>query len=272
VCCWNARHADIVVRHRRSWHSTTARRQRRKTPAATYRPTCEINDVRIVAEAETFELHRAEPFPHDVLTYKPTRCVLCSVLSRHLFGEGIPNQESNPHSVQTGEIFPKKFKSQLLLQKKTRSFHRPIESLIIGLYKTEAIVALYHWYKSMQSVVNACVSSIYSVHCVTAYLYNRLQSVLNAAARSIAGLRHYRHIRQFSLVEGPGAYSVQAGDNRKSFTERYGSSYLAADLCCLSDIPSRRRLRSSLTDQLDVHQSQCSTVGDRTFTVAGARL
>ena len=49
--------------------------------------------------------------------------------------------------------------------------------------------------------------------------------------------------------------------------------YLAADLCRLSDLPSRRRLRSSFTDQLDVgRQSQCSTVGDRAFAVAGARL
>ena len=40
----------------------------------------------------------------------------------------------------------------------------------------------------------------------------------------------------------------------------------------LSDMPSRRRLRSSLTDQLDVRQSQCSTVGDRAFAVAGARV
>ena len=48
--------------------------------------------------------------------------------------------------------------------------------------------------------------------------------------------------------------------------------YLAADLRRLSDMPSRRRLRSSLTDQLDVRQSQCSTVGDGAFAVAGARL
>jgi len=52
-------------------------------------------------------------------------------------------------------------------------------------------------------------------------------------------------------------------------------SYLAADLRRLSDVPSRRRLRSSLstlTHQLDVRQSQCATVGDRTFATAGARL
>jgi len=48
--------------------------------------------------------------------------------------------------------------------------------------------------------------------------------------------------------------------------------YLAVDLRRLSDMPSRRRLRSSLTHQLDVRQSQCAAVGDRTFAVAGARL
>jgi len=35
---------------------------------------------------------------------------------------------------------------------------------------------------------------------------------------------HHWHTRQFQLVEGSAAYSVQAGDNRLSFTEQYGSS------------------------------------------------
>jgi len=48
--------------------------------------------------------------------------------------------------------------------------------------------------------------------------------------------------------------------------------YLAADLRRLSDMPSRRCLQSSLTDQLDVRQPQCSTVGYRAFAVAGAPL
>jgi len=42
--------------------------------------------------------------------------------------------------------------------------------------------------------------------------------------------------------------------------------YLASDLRRLSD------MRSSLTHQLDVRQSLCATVGDRTFAIAGARL
>ena len=58
-----------------------------------------------------------------------------------------------------------------------------------------------------------------------------------------------------------------------SFTERYGSSLPGCRILrSLFDMPSTRRLRSSLTDQLDVRQSQCSTVGDRAFAVAGARL
>jgi len=48
--------------------------------------------------------------------------------------------------------------------------------------------------------------------------------------------------------------------------------YLASDLRRLSDMPSRRRLRSSLTHQPDVRQSLCATVGDRTFAIAGAWL
>jgi len=49
-------------------------------------------------------------------------------------------------------------------------------------------------------------------------------------------------------------------------------SYLAADLQRLSNMPSRRRLQSSLTHQLDVPQLQCITVGDRAFAVTGAQL
>jgi len=40
----------------------------------------------------------------------------------------------------------------------------------------------------------------------------------------------------------------------------------------LSEMPSRRRLQSSLTHQLDVHQSQCATVGDRAFATATVPL
>jgi len=108
------------------------------------------------------------------------------------------------------------------------------------------------------------------------YLYSRLQSVLNAAARSIAGLR-----RSDQITDTLGSFHWLRASERVQFklaTIVYRSlngtapSYLATDLRRLSDMPSSRRLRSSLTHQLDVPQSQCITVGDCTFAVAGARL
>ena len=96
---------------------------------------------------------------------------------------------------------------------------------------------------------------------------NRLQSVLNAAARSIAGLRRYDHI-----TDTLASFHWLKVPERIQFKLATAPRYLAADLRRLSDMPSRRRLRSPLTDQLDVRQSQCSTVGDRAFAVAGARL
>jgi len=111
-----------------------------------------------------------------------------------------------------------------------------------------------------------------------AYLYNRLQSVLNAAARprSIAGLRRSDHITDtlatFHWLKVPERIQFKLATIVYRSLNGTAPRYLAADLRRLSDIPSRRRVRSSLTDQLDVRQLQCSTVGDRAFAVAGARL
>jgi len=46
--------------------------------------------------------------------------------------------------------------------------------------------------------------------------------------------------------------------------------YLASDL--LADLDDRRRLRSSLTDALNVPSTRLSTVGDCAFPVAAARM
>jgi len=88
---------------------------------------------------------------------------------------------------------------------------------------------------------------------------------------------HHCHTRQFPLVEGPGACSVQAGDNRLSFTEWYGSTLPGCRSApFVRQTTSRRRLRSSLTDHLDVRQSQCSSVQlletGRLLRLVGARL
>ena len=104
-----------------------------------------------------------------------------------------------------------------------------------------------------------------------------VQSVLNAAARSIAGLPRSDHITDtlasFHWLKAPERIQYKLATVVYRSLNGTAPSYLAADLWRLSDMPSRRRLRSSLTHQLDVRlQSQCATVGDRTFATAGARL
>ena len=48
--------------------------------------------------------------------------------------------------------------------------------------------------------------------------------------------------------------------------------YLASDLQRVADFGDRRRLRSSLTDALNVPSTRLSTVGDCAFPVAAARV
>ena len=88
-----------------------------------------------------------------------------------------------------------------------------------------------------------------------AYLYNRLQSVLNAAAQSIASLRRSDHITDtlasFHWLKVPERIQF------KLVTIVYRSlNGTAADLRRLSDMPSRRRLRChSLTSSMSVIRS-----------------
>jgi len=79
---------------------------------------------------------------------------------------------------------------------------------------------------------------------------NRIES------RSFAG----PYTRQFPLVEGTRAFQLKLATIVYSSLNGMAPYYLAADLHPLSDMLSRRRLRSSLTNQLDVLQSQCLTV------------
>ena len=48
--------------------------------------------------------------------------------------------------------------------------------------------------------------------------------------------------------------------------------YLASSFTCVADMLHRRRLRFASTDRLDVPTCRLSTVGDRAFPVAGAKV
>ena len=111
-----------------------------------------------------------------------------------------------------------------------------------------------------------------------ACLLNRLQSVLNATARSIAGLRRSEHI-----TDALASIHWLRAPERVKFTlavivyrALHGTSpqYLSDRLQYVADLPTRRRgrLRSSTSSLLGVRPSRRVTVGDRSFTAAGPRL
>jgi hypothetical protein len=109
-----------------------------------------------------------------------------------------------------------------------------------------------------------------------AHLIRRFQSAMNAAARSIANLRLSEHIT--TTLAGLHWLRVSERNDFKlaTMTSRslHGAapSYLSCDLCRLADIPSRRRLRSSASNALDVPPTRLSSVGDRMFAVAASCL
>ena len=107
-------------------------------------------------------------------------------------------------------------------------------------------------------------------------LLDRLQSVMNAAARLVCSARkcdhvtpllcdlHWLRIRQ--RIEYKLAVLV--------YRCLHGTapSYLVAGLHRVADIESRRRLRSASTSALNIQPARHSTIGDRAFPVAAARV
>ena len=109
-----------------------------------------------------------------------------------------------------------------------------------------------------------------------AYQYDRLQSVLNAAARSIAGLRRSDHISDalasFHWLRAPQRIQFKIAVLTFRALHGLAPAYLSSYLRRIVDIPSRRQLRSAATGRLDVRSTRLKAVGDRSFCVAGPRL
>jgi len=96
---------------------------------------------------------------------------------------------------------------------------------------------------------------------------DRLQSVINAAARLTVGAQHCDHISPF-LVHIPYKLCVLV------YCCLYGSAPLLHSTDSLSGsecVESRHRLRSVTSSDLMVHATRRSTLGDRAFAVAGPR-
>jgi len=108
------------------------------------------------------------------------------------------------------------------------------------------------------------------------YLISRLQSVMNAAARSIVGIKRSEHITPIlaSLHWLKISERVKFKLAVLSYRCLHGvaPTYLADDIRRVSDIPSRRMLRSSFTNKLIIRPTRLSTVGDRAFSSAAPRI
>jgi len=104
---------------------------------------------------------------------------------------------------------------------------------------------------------------------------SRLQSVLNAAARLIHRSSRYKHVtpmlRDLHWLRSPERIdfklAVLTYQCLHSLAPRYLSDYIQSVA-----VSNCRRLRLSSSSQLVIRRTRLSTVGDRSFLVAGCRL
>ena len=108
-----------------------------------------------------------------------------------------------------------------------------------------------------------------------ATLTNRLQSVQNAAARLVYGLRRYDHVT--GALASFHWLRVAEGIQFKIAVLTYRALHDSAprylsDFVRVADVPGRQRLRSASTNSVIVPPSRLSTIGDRRFPIAGAEI
>jgi hypothetical protein len=108
-----------------------------------------------------------------------------------------------------------------------------------------------------------------------ACLLDRLQSVLNAAARLVYGSRKYDHVtpllRDLHWLRVPERITFRLAVLAYRCQNGLAPQYLADEFHRVADVESRRRLRSASTAALVVPVTAHSTIGDRAFPVAAAR-
>ena len=114
---------------------------------------------------------------------------------------------------------------------------------------------------------------------VPAYLIDRLQSILHAAARLdglVNGSHKYYHVssllRDLHWLRVPERIMYRLAVLVFRSRNHTAPEYVTRDLHWVADDDSRRRLRSATTHQLMVPRTRLRTVGDRAFGTAGARV
>jgi len=111
---------------------------------------------------------------------------------------------------------------------------------------------------------------------VSGDLFDRLQSVLNAAARLIFSARRSDHItpllHDLHWLRVPERIQFQLCVLAFRCLHGTAPTYLAECLQRTTAVEGRRRLRSADTLLLIVPPTQRSTLGDRSFPAAAARI
>jgi len=108
------------------------------------------------------------------------------------------------------------------------------------------------------------------------YMFDKLQSVMNAAARLIFSKRRFESVTpllcdlHWLRVQQRVEYKLSVLVYR--YLHNLAPEYLCDELQRVADISSRQRLRSSSTSALIVPLIRMSTVGDRAFPVAASRI
>ena len=132
----------------------------------------------------------------------------------------------------------------------------------------------------LKTLVAALVLTKLDYGCATlaglpAVQLNRLQSVLNAAARLVFGRRKFDHVtpllRELHWLRVPERITFRLATLAYKCQHDTAPHYLAAQLQRVADMESRQRLRSASSVTLFVPRTTHLTIGDRAFSVAAAR-
>ena len=109
-----------------------------------------------------------------------------------------------------------------------------------------------------------------------ACLLNRLQSVLNAAARLVHSARKFDHVtpllQDLHWLRMPQRIHYRLAVLTYRCVHGLAPPYLAEELRRAAEVGSRRHLRSASTNALVVPPTRRSTIGDRAFPVAASRV
>jgi len=112
---------------------------------------------------------------------------------------------------------------------------------------------------------------------VSLHLLSRLQSMMNTAARLIFSSSKFQHItpllHQLQWLKAPERIAFKYAVLVYKCLHGSAPAYLTDDeLCQVADVEACQRLRSSSSSSLIVSRTRLSTVGDRAFPVAAARV